>query len=56
MEVVTYVEAKFGSRIRDSKPSDRGSREHSDPMDVRGGQFSHICQRKRVIESARWVF
>ena len=28
------VEAKFGSRIRDSKPSDTGSRGHSDPMDV----------------------
>ena len=33
-EVVTYVEAKFGSRIRDSKPSDTGGRGHSDPMDV----------------------
>ena len=29
-----YVEAKFGLRTRDSKPSDSGSREHSDPMDV----------------------
>ena len=34
LEVLTYVEAKFGSRIRDSKPSDTGSRGHSDPMDV----------------------
>ena len=34
LEVVTYVEAKFGSRIRDSKPSDTGSPGHSDPMDV----------------------
>ena len=34
LEVVTYVEAKFGLRIRDSKPSDTGSRGHSDPMDV----------------------
>ena len=25
---------KFGLRIRDSKPSDTGSRGHSDPMDV----------------------
>ena len=33
LEVVTYVEAKFGLRIRDSKPSDTGSRGHSDPMD-----------------------
>ena len=28
------MEAKFGLRIRDSKPSDTGSRGHSDPMDV----------------------
>ena len=34
LEVVTYVEAKFGSRTRDSIPSDTGSRGHSDPMDV----------------------
>ena len=33
LEVVTNVEAKFGLRIRDSKPSDTGSRGHSDPMD-----------------------
>ena len=31
---MTYVEAKFGLRIRDSKPSDTGSFGHSDPMDV----------------------
>ena len=31
---MTYVEAKFGLRNRDSKPSDTGSRGHSDPMDV----------------------
>ena len=34
LEIVTYVEAKFGLRICDSKPSDTGSRGHSDPMDV----------------------
>ena len=34
LEIVTHVEAKFGLRIRDSKPSDTGSRGHSDPMDV----------------------
>ena len=34
LEVVTYVEAKFSLRIRDSKPSDTGARGHSDPMDV----------------------
>ena len=28
LEVVTYVEAKFGLRIRDSKPSDTGARGH----------------------------
>ena len=33
-EVVTFVEAKFGLRIRDSTPSGTGSRGHSDPMDV----------------------
>ena len=26
LEIVTYAEAKFGLRIRDSKPSDTGSR------------------------------
>ena len=31
LEIVTYVEAKFGLRIRDSKPGDTGAR---DPMDV----------------------
>ena len=34
LEVVTYVQAKFSLRIRDSKPSDKGMRGHSDPMDV----------------------
>ena len=34
LEIVTYVEAKFGLRIRDSKRIDTGSRGHSDPMDV----------------------
>ena len=29
-----YVEAEFGLRIRDFKPSDTGARGHSDPMDV----------------------
>ena len=33
-EVVTYVEAKFGLTIGDSKPGDTGFREHSDPTDV----------------------
>ena len=34
LEVVTYVEAKFGLRIRHSNPSDTGSCGPSDPMDV----------------------
>ena len=34
LEVATYLEAKFGLRILDSKPSDKGARRHSDPMDV----------------------
>ena len=34
LEVVTYVEAKFGLRVRDSNPSDTGARGQSDPMDV----------------------
>ena len=34
LEVVTNVEAKFGLRIRDSKPSDTGARGQSDPKDV----------------------
>ena len=31
---MTYVEAKFGLRIRDAKPGDATSRAHFDPMDV----------------------
>ena len=34
LEVVTYVEAKFGLRLRGSKPSDTGARGHSEPMNV----------------------
>ena len=34
LELVTYVEAKFGTRTRDSKPSDSGARGHSDAVDV----------------------
>ena len=51
LEVVTYVEAKFGLRIRDSKPSDTGARGHSDPMDVDAVNSSLVWQRTRVIES-----
>ena len=57
LEIVTGVEAKLGSRIRDSKPSDTKSRGHSDPMDVDAVNslslsLSLFWQRKRVIESA----
>ena len=34
LEIVTYVEVKFGLRIRDSKPSDTVARGQSDPVDV----------------------
>ena len=34
LEIVTYVEAKLGLRIRDSKPSETEVRGHSDPVDV----------------------
>ena len=54
LEVVTYVEAKFCLRIRDSKPSDTSTRGHSDPIDI-DAVNSLFCQRKRIIESARWV-
>ena len=33
-EIVTFVQAKFGMRIRDSKPRDKVTRGQSDPMDV----------------------
>ena len=34
LEIVANVEAKFGLRIRDSKPSDTVSRRQYDPMGV----------------------
>ena len=53
LEIVTCVEAKFGLRIRDSKPSATGSRERSDPMDVDAvNSLSLVWQRKTVIQSA----
>ena len=43
LEVVTYVEAKFGLRICDSKPSDTKTRGPSDPMDVNAvNSLSHV--------------
>ena len=47
LEVVTYVEAKFGLRIRDSKPSDTSSRGHSDPMDVDPVNFLSRLAREK---------
>ena len=50
---VTYVEAKFGSRIRDSNPSDTGARGHSDPLSVDGvnslspGHFQRDCSASK---------
>ena len=57
LEIVTYVEAKFGLRIGESKSSDADSRGHSDPMDVDAvNSLSLVWQRRRVIESERWFF
>ena len=57
-EEVTCVEAKFGLRIRDSKPSDTGSRGYSDPMDVDAVNCpSRLAKEKghRVhVFSVRW--
>ena len=53
LEIMRYVEAKFGLRIRDSKPSETGFRERSDPMEVGAvSSLSLVGQRKMVIRSA----
>ena len=54
LEVVTYVEAKFGLRNRDSKPSDTCTRGNSDPMDVDAVNSLSLssAKGKGVIESA----
>ena len=46
LEVVTFVAARFGLRIRDSKPSDTGARGHSDPMDVEQPTLSRLPKEK----------
>ena len=51
LEIVTCVEAKFGWRIRDSMPSDTGSRAHCDPTDADAVNSLSSGKRKRVIES-----
>ena len=56
-EVVTYVEEKFGLRIRDFQPTEAGFCERSDPTDV--GVVSSLLSgkgKKMVIRFARWVF
>ena len=47
LEVVTYVEAKFGLRSRDSKPGDTCSRGHSNPMDVDAVNFLSLSRLAR---------
>ena len=49
---MTYEEAKFCSRIRDSKPSDTGSRGHSDPMDVDAVNSLSLSSGKRKGSSS----
>ena len=53
LEIVTYVEAKFGLRIRDSKPSDTGLREHSDPLDV--GAVNSLSLSRQAKENGHQV-
>ena len=53
MEIVTYVEAKFGLRILDSRPSDTVTRGHNDPMDFDTVNPCHPVKEKghRVHET-----
>ena len=55
LEVVTYVEVKFGLRNRDSKLSETGARGHVVPMDVGAINSLVAGTRKgnRVIKSTR---
>ena len=59
LEIVTYVEAKFGLRISNAKRGDAMSRGHSDPMDVDAvNSFSsgrEKCHRVHVRGSSRVV-
>ena len=50
LEVVTYVEAKFGSSIRDSTPSDTVTRGPSDPMDL--DAVNSLSSKKRNSASS----
>ena len=44
LEIVTYVEAKFGVRIRDSKPSDTGARGSTWTQDMQPILFQFISR------------
>ena len=50
LEVVKYVEAKFGSSIRDSTPSDTVTRGPSDPMDL--DAVNSLSSKKRNSASS----
>ena len=66
LEIVTYVEVKFGLIIRDSKPSDVGFRDCSDPMDVdavnslslsrRAKEKGHQFRAMGVLSAVRHIF
>ena len=51
LEVVTYVEAKFGSSIRDSTPSDTVTRGPPDPMDL--DAVNSLSSQKRNSASSQ---
>ena len=53
---MTNVEAKFGLRTRDSKPSDTGSRAHSDPLDVDAvNTLSRLAKEKSHRVRVMWI-
>ena len=58
LEILTYVEAMFGLRIRDSTPIESRTRRHDDPMDVDAISFlaSGTGKGKRISKSTRLLF
>ena len=54
LEIVTYAEAKFRLKIRDSQPSDTGPRGHSVPMDVDAVDSLSSGKAKGVSASVRF--
>ena len=56
VDIVTFVEAKFGLGIRDSKPSDTVTQGQSDPMDVDAAKCIASGKGKGSIESKRRLF